>query len=48
MSDLEVIKKYYGFTTDEAKIYINAVSTKTISRIRENFENNAKKSFYED
>jgi len=48
MSDLEVIKNYYGFTTNEAKIYMKAVSNKTIAEIRKSFESNAKKCFYED
>lgn len=48
MSDLEIIKNYYGFNTKQANIYIKTVSKKTIEEIKKYFESNSKKSFYED
>lgn len=48
MTNLEIIKNYYGFNTKEAKVYIKAASKKTIENIKKNFEDNAKKCFYTD
>lgn len=48
MKDIEIIKKYYGFTTKEAKIYIKSINQNTINLIKQSFNNNAKKCFYND
>lgn len=48
MNDIEIIKNYYGFTTQQAQKYIKAISQKTIDSIRKSFEENAKKAFYND
>lgn len=48
MSDLEIIKEYYGFNTKDAKNYIKTVNKKAIESIKKNFEDNAKKCFYTD
>lgn len=48
MNDVEILKAYYGFTTKEAKIYKKTVSKSTIELIKKNFEQNAKKTFYDD
>ena len=48
MNDLEIIKNYYSFNTEQAKKYMKAVSKKTISEIKKGFESNAKKCFYQD
>lgn len=45
---LNIIKKYYGFTTKEAKEYIKNTDKKTLEAIKNNFNNNAKNAFYED
>ena len=45
---LEIIKKYFGFTTKEAKKYMQNANIKTLQEIKKSFENNAKISFWED
>lgn len=48
MRDIEIIKSYYGFTTQQAQKYMKAISQKTIDNIRKSFEENSKKAFYND
>lgn len=48
MSDIEILKEYYGFTTKDAKYYKSQISYKQMELIRKNFEDNAKRSFLED
>lgn len=48
MKDIELLKKYYGFTTAEAIIYRKSITEKTIKKIEEYYKINSKKSFYED
>lgn len=48
MTDIEILKKYYGFTTKDAKFYKKQITYKTMELIRKSFESNAKKTFYED
>ena len=48
MSDLEIIKEYYGFNTKDAKFYMKNTTYKHIAEIKKDFFNNAKRSFYED
>lgn len=45
---LEIIKKYFGFTTKEAKEYIKNADIEILQAIKKGFENNAKISFLED
>ena len=48
MSDIEILKEYYGFTTKDAKYYKSQISYKQMELIRKDFENNVKRSFLED
>lgn len=48
MKLIEIIKSDYGFTEKQAKEYIKTISKKQKELIIKGFENNAKKSFYED
>ena len=48
MNDVEILKAYYGFTTKEAETYKKTVSKNTIKLIKKSFEQNAKKTFYDD
>lgn len=48
MSDIEIIKKYYGLTTLQAKEYKKNVSKTTIELIKNSYENECKKTFYND
>ena len=48
MSDIEIIKNYYGLTTLQAKEYKKNVSKKTIELIKNSYENECKKTFYND
>lgn len=45
---IDIIKKYFGFTTKEAKEYLKNTDKKTLAAIEQNFKSNAKKCFYED
>lgn len=45
---LKIIKKYFGFTTKEANEYIKNANIETLQAIKKGFENNAKRSFWED
>ena len=48
MSDLEIIKQYYGFNTEDAKHYMKSVSFKTIEAIKKDYEKQCNKAFYND
>ena len=48
MNDIEIIKNYYGLTTLQAKEYKKNVSKKTIELIKNSYENECKKAFYND
>lgn len=45
MSDIEIIKKYYGLTTLQAKEYKKNVSKTTIELIKNSYKNECKKLF---
>lgn len=45
---IDIIKKYFGYNTNQAKEYIKNTDKKTLEAIKENFNNNAKKCFYND
>lgn len=48
MSDLEIIKEYYGFNTKDAKYYMKSVSYKTIEAIKKDYKKQCEKAFYND
>lgn len=52
MEKIKLIKEYYGFTTEQAKKYLNSFTKKgqekVIKEIQKYFKNQAVKSFYND
>lgn len=48
MKIIDIIKYNYGFTTKQAKEYLKTIDNKTIKALQKGFENEVKKSFYND
>lgn len=48
MTDIELLKWYFGVNTKQAKEYRKQINNKTMEIIKTTFKENAKKTFYED
>lgn len=48
MNIVNIIKYEFGLNTKQAKEYIKNASNETLKQLKNGFENNARKSFYED
>lgn len=48
MNIVDIIKNEFGLNTKQAKEYMKNASNETIKQLKNGFESNARKSFYED
>lgn len=48
MNIIEIIKNFYGMSTKEAREYNKKIDDKARIQLKNIYEQNAKKSFYED